>query len=133
MITAVKIKILAIDDGQDMLDALDLAIAHAFPAARFFTATDGPKGIALALDEDPDIILLDISMPGMDGFEVCRRLKEDARLRNIPVVFLTALKPDEEIYAKAFEAGAEAFIIGVPSGNGKNRTLRVSLYLRCQE
>ncbi|MBU2573528.1 MAG: response regulator [Elusimicrobia bacterium] len=111
MITAEKMKILAIDDGQDTLDTLDSAIAHAFPAAGFLTATDGPKGIDLALAEDPDIILLDISMPGMDGYEVCRRLKEDARLRNIPVVFLTALKPDEEIYEKAFEAGAEAFIV----------------------
>lgn len=111
MITAEKMKILAIDDGQDTLDALNSAIAHAFPAAGFLTATDGPKGIALALAEDPDMILLDISMPGMDGFEVCRRLKEDARLRNIPVVFLTALKPREELYEKAFEAGAESFIV----------------------
>jgi len=111
MITAEKMKILAIDDGQDTLDTLDYAIAHAFPEAGFLTAMDGPKGINLALAEDPDIILLDISMPGMDGYEVCRRLKEDARLRNIPVVFLTALKPNEKIYAKAFEAGAEAFIV----------------------
>ncbi|MDO8804258.1 MAG: response regulator [Elusimicrobiota bacterium] len=111
MITAEKMKILAIDDGQDTLDTLDSAIAHAFPSAGFLTATDGLKGINLALAEDPDMIFLDISMPGMDGFEVCRRLKEDARLRNIPVAFLTALKPDEEIYTKAFEAGAELFIV----------------------
>lgn len=111
MITAEKIKILAIDDGQDTLDTLNSAIAHAFPEAGFYTATDGPKGIGLALTEDPDIILLDISMPGMDGFEVCRRLKEDARLRHIPVVFLTALRPGEEICEKAFAAGAEAFLV----------------------
>lgn len=111
MITAEKMKILAIDDGQDTLDTLDAAVAHAFPAAGFLTATDGPKGIALALAEDPDVILLDISMPGMDGFEVCRRLKKDARLRNIPVVFLTALKPDERICTEAFAAGAESFIV----------------------
>lgn len=111
MITAEKIKILAIDDGQDTLDTLDSAVAQAFPEAGFFTATDGLKGIGLALAEDPDMILLDISMPGMDGFEVCRRLKADARLRHIPVVFLTALRPDEEICEKAFSAGAEAFLV----------------------
>ena len=111
MITAEKIKILAIDDGQDTLDTLDSAIAHAFPEAGFYAAMDGPKGIGLALAEDPDMILLDISMPGMDGFEVCRRLKADARLRHIPVVFLTALRPGEEICEKAFSVGAEAFLV----------------------
>jgi len=108
--TASELKILAIDDGEDSLDTLNAAVAHAFPAARFFAAATGPKGMALALAEDPDIILLDIVMPEMDGFEICRRLKEDARLRHIPVVFLTALKPDRETCEKAFAAGAEAFI-----------------------
>lgn len=108
---AAKLKILVIDDGQDSLDALSSALAHAFPDAALFTSTNGLKGIALALAEDPDIILLDIVMPAMDGFEVCRRLKEDVRLRNIPVVFMTALKPDKEICEKAFKAGAEAFIL----------------------
>ncbi|MDO8803088.1 MAG: response regulator [Elusimicrobiota bacterium] len=106
-----KLKILAIDDGEDNLAALNSAVAHAFPGACFFSATNGPKGIELALAEDPDIILLDIVMPEMDGFEVCRRLKADTRLKHIPIVFLTALKPDQEICAKAFEAGAEAFIL----------------------
>ena len=108
--TASELKILAIDDGEDSLDTLNAAVAHAFPAARFFAAATGPKGMALALAEDPDIILLDIVMPEMDGFEICRRLKEDTRLRHIPVVFLTALKPDRETCEKAFAAGAEAFI-----------------------
>ena len=106
-----KLKILVIDDGEDSLAALNSAVAHAFPGACFFSATNGPKGIELALAEDPDIILLDIVMPEMYGFEICRRLKADARLNHIPIVFLTALKPDKEICAKAFETGAEAFIL----------------------
>ena len=106
-----KLKILVIDDGQDSLDALSSALGRSFPDADLFTSTNGLKGVALALAEDPDIILLDIIMPEIDGFEVCRRLKEDVRLRNIPVVFMTALKPDKEICEKAFEAGAEAFIL----------------------
>ena len=106
-----NLKVLAIDDGKDTLEALAAAVARAYPGARFFAASTGVKGIDLALAEDPDIILLDIVMPEMDGFEICRRLKADARLSAIPVVFLTALKPDKEICTKAFEAGAEAFIL----------------------
>ena len=74
------------------------------------TALNGPEGIALAIAEDPDVILLDIVMPGMDGFEVCRRLKGDEKLWHIPVVFLTALKTDRKSRIMALEAGAEGFL-----------------------
>ena len=106
-----KLKVLAIDDAQDSLDTLSTGMAHAFPDASFLSAVNGPKGIAMALAEKPDIILLDILMPEMDGFETCRRLKEDIRLRNIPVVFITALKPEKDTLEKAFASGAEAFIL----------------------
>jgi CheY-like chemotaxis protein len=71
---------------------------------------DGPLGIELARSEDPDAILLDIVMPDMDGYAVCRTLKQDGRLRDIPVVFLTALRTDRDTRIKALEAGAEAFL-----------------------
>lgn len=109
--TAAKLKILAIDDGKDSLDTLAAAVKHAFPGAVFFPAPNGLNGIELALANNPDIILLDIVMPGMDGFETCRRLKADARLSHIPVVFLTALKPDKGTLEKAFAAGGDAFIL----------------------
>ena len=109
--TSIKLKVLAIDDGQDSLDTLRTGMSHAFPDAGFFAAANGRNGIGVALAEDPDIILLDIVMPEMDGFETCRRLKEDTRLRDIPVVFITALKPDKDTLEKAFAAGAEAFIL----------------------
>ncbi|MDD5210563.1 MAG: response regulator [Elusimicrobiales bacterium] len=109
--SAAKLKILAIDDGKDSLDALAAAVKHAFPGAVFFPAPNGLSGIELALAKDPDIILLDIVMPGMDGFETCRRLKADARLSHIPVVFLTALKPDKGTLEKAFAAGGDAFLL----------------------
>jgi PAS domain S-box-containing protein len=105
-----RFKLLAIDDGEETLDELQAAVAHAFPAAAFSSARSGQRGIAEALNNPPDIILLDIVMPEMDGFETCRRFKEDIRLRDIPIVFLTAVKPDSEICEKAIEAGAEAFI-----------------------
>ncbi len=104
------IKILAIDDNPDNLISLHALINESFPDVRTFTALNGAKGLALAAAEDPDLILLDIVMPGMDGFEVCRKLKSDNALSDIPVVFITALKGDKESRILALECGAEAFL-----------------------
>ncbi|MEI7980162.1 MAG: response regulator [Bacteroidota bacterium] len=106
----IKIKILAVDDNRDNLISLKALIREAFPEATLLTASDGSKGIELAVAEDPDVILLDILMPGMDGFEVCRKLKTGIKLSDIPVVFVTALKGDRESRIRALEAGAEAFL-----------------------
>jgi response regulator RpfG family c-di-GMP phosphodiesterase len=102
--------VLAIDDQPDNLTSLNAQIKESFPAARVLNATNGPKGIELAVAEDPDAVLLDVLMPEMDGFEVCRKLKADARTRDIPVVFLTALRTDHALRLQALEAGAEAFL-----------------------
>jgi PAS domain S-box-containing protein len=104
------IKILAIDDNQDNLISIKALIGEAFSEAQIYTALTGEKGFELASAEDPDVILLDIVMPGMDGFEVCRMLKSDKKLCNIPVVFVTAIKGDKESRIKALECGAEAFL-----------------------
>jgi len=85
-------------------------IREAFPSVRILSALNGPSGIGLAQSDNPDVILLDILMPGMDGHEVCRRLKADPRTDIIPVVFLTALKADKEQRILALESGAEAFL-----------------------
>ncbi len=105
-----KIKILAIDDNRDNLISLNAVIKEAFPEAITLTALNGKEGLQLAASEDPDVILLDIVMPGMDGYEVCLKLKSDEKLCDIPVVFVTALKGDRERRIRALEAGAEAFI-----------------------
>ena len=105
-----KIKILAIDDNNDNLIILRALINEAYPDAITLTTIDGNRGLELAAAEDPDVILLDVIMPGMDGFEVCRNLKADSRLVDIPVVFITALKGDRKNRIRALEAGAEAFI-----------------------
>lgn len=105
-----SLKILAIDDTSDNLLTLRTVLRDLLPAAAVLTAADGPTGLALARAEDPDVILLDIVMPEMDGFAVCRTLKADARLRDIPVVFLTALRSDRQTRLEALEAGAEGFL-----------------------
>lgn len=103
-------KILAIDDNRDNLTALMAVVSERLPAAKLLTALNGARGLELARTEDPDVILLDIVMPGMDGYAVCRKLKEDGALQSIPVLFLTALKTDRDSRVKALEAGAEGFL-----------------------
>ena len=105
-----KIKVLAIDDSLDNLISVQALIREAFPDAIIFTATNGKAGLELAQAEDPDVILLDVLMPGMDGFEVCRSLKSNPKTLDIPVVFLTALKGDKASRIRALEVGAEAFL-----------------------
>jgi PAS domain S-box-containing protein len=104
------VKILAIDDIQDNLTSLKAIIADAFPDIELLTALSGQIGLERAKREIPDIILLDILMPGMDGYEVCRLLKSDPELEDIPVVFVTALKESRQNRIQALEAGAEAFL-----------------------
>lgn len=104
------IKILAIDDQPDNLLSLKALIKDQFKNAQVYTSLSGSKGIELAILENPDVILLDVIMPGLDGFEVCRRLKSDDRLIGIPVVFVTALKSERETRIKALEVGGDAFL-----------------------
>ena len=105
-----RLVILAIDDRQDNLLTLKAILEDALPGVLLLTATGGRSGIALAMSENPDVILLDILMPEMDGFEVCRLLKNDPALQMIPVFFLTALHSDREVRYKALLAGAEGFL-----------------------
>lgn len=73
-------------------------------------AESGHSCLSLAGDLAPDVILLDIKMPGMDGIETCRRLKADGRTADIPVLFLTASGDDDALLAQCLEAGATDFL-----------------------
>ncbi|HWI40050.1 MAG TPA: response regulator, partial [Verrucomicrobiae bacterium] len=77
---------------------------------RLRMATDGPSGLAAAAEEPPDLILLDIHLPGMDGYDVCRRLKGEEGTRDIPVLFITSLGSGEE-RVQGFQAGGEDYIV----------------------
>ncbi len=85
-------------------------LKNCFPGIRLFSALNGADGLKCALAENPDLILLDILMPKLDGFAVCRRLKAEAGTRDIPVVFLTAAGTDKEKRIQALEAGGEGFL-----------------------
>ncbi len=102
--------ILAIDDNGDNLISIKALLKLFVPGAEVVTAQSGKEGIDAALSVQPDVILLDIHMPGMDGFEVCKRLKDHPATGHIPIVILTAVKTDSRHRAKALNLGADAFL-----------------------
>ena len=100
-------KILIIDDNPDNLRMVSDLLEDSDFAV--FAAEDGQSGIERAKYTLPDVILLDALMPGIDGFETCRRLKSIAETAKIPVIFMTALS-DTENKVQAFQAGAVDYI-----------------------
>jgi two-component system cell cycle response regulator len=103
----VSARILVIDDIDANVRLLEAKLTADY--YEVLTATDGVTGLAIAAAEQPDIILLDVMMPGMDGFQVCRRLKEDPATRHIPVVLVTALDGRADRIA-GLDAGADEFL-----------------------
>lgn len=100
-------RILVVDDIEANVRLLEAKLCAEY--YEVMTASDGPTALAIAAAEKPDIVLLDIMMPGMDGFQVCRRLKDDPETRHIPVVLVTALDGRSDRVA-GLEAGADEFL-----------------------
>jgi two-component system, cell cycle response regulator len=100
-------RILVVDDIEANVRLLEAKLSAEY--YEVLTAGDGPTALALAASEKPDIILLDVMMPGMDGFQVCRRLKDDPETRHIPVVLVTALDGRGD-RIQGLEAGADEFL-----------------------
>jgi CheY-like chemotaxis protein len=101
-------KILVIDDQLLNVRLLERALLR--KDMEVHSATNGPEGIRMANELKPDVILLDIIMPGMDGIEVCRQLKGDDATREIPVIFITARTTKEDKLA-GFDVGAADYLI----------------------
>ncbi|WP_321493396.1 response regulator [uncultured Desulfobacter sp.] len=102
--------ILAIDDNQDNLVTISVLLKLLIPNSDVITASSGEEGIHKAIIERPDTILLDIHMPGMDGFETCRELKKIEATAFIPVIMLTAVRTDSKSRVRALDIGADAFL-----------------------
>jgi two-component system cell cycle response regulator len=100
-------RILVVDDIEANVRLLEAKLTAEY--YEVLTAYDGPTGLAIAAAEKPDIVLLDVMMPGMDGFQVCRRLKDDPETRHIPVVLVTALDGRADRIS-GLEAGADEFL-----------------------
>ncbi len=101
-------KILIIDDEQDLCETIKARLeSNNFKVA---TAKDGREGLDKVKEYKPDLIILDLMMPGMDGFEVCKRLKKDIKTSATPVIILTALE-QEDAAKKALLIGAEGYMV----------------------
>ena len=100
--THAKPTVLAIDDEAINIQVIREILGNAY---ELIFATDGVEGLALARSAHPDVILLDINMPGLSGYEVCAQLKSDAATAAIPIIFVTALDSTQE-EIQGLEAGA---------------------------
>jgi len=99
--------ILIVEDNPESLDILQARLrAHNYEV---ITALDGAAGLTMAREKQPDLILLDIMMPKMDGIEVCRRIKEDPSLPFMPIIMVTA-KADSKDVVAGLEAGGDEYL-----------------------
>jgi diguanylate cyclase (GGDEF)-like protein len=99
-------RILIVDDSQNVVDMLSAVLGEDHEV---IVAYDGVAAIEMAIDLQPDLILLDVVMPGIDGFEACRRLRAEERTQRIPIVFITGLNAVED-ERRGLELGAIDFI-----------------------
>lgn len=101
-------RILAVDDSPQVRDFL--VTRFSAPDTEIITARDGVEALETAFQRLPDMILLDVMMPGMNGFEVCRRLRQDPRTRSIPIILLT-VKTERDDQLNGLRSGADFYIL----------------------
>jgi DNA-binding response OmpR family regulator len=100
-------KILVVEDSKVVQAQLADILSDSF---ELILRDDGAQGISAALEECPDLILLDVHLPGINGYDVCRKLKSAGQTRGIPIIFITAMDAERE-KVMGFEAGAVDYII----------------------
>ncbi len=99
--------ILVVDDEDDILDLLTYNLQR--DDLHTLTAHDGLEALEQAQQHLPDLVILDIMMPRLDGLETCRRLRQDPRLRHIPILMLTALSGEED-HIRGLDVGADSYL-----------------------
>lgn len=118
-------KILVVEDHSDTLELLKYNLTTS--GYGVVTAMDGHKALEQARNEKPDLILLDLMLPGLDGLEVCRRLKQEAGTQHIPVIILTA-KGEEVDRVVGLELGVDDYV--VKPFSPRELVLRIKAVLR---
>ncbi len=101
-------KILFIEDEPDLVMLMEVRLVSR--GYQMLSAFDGEKGLKMAQEEGPDLILLDVIMPKMDGLTLCRRLKDDLKTRPIPIIIVSA-SGGKDLPGRCLAAGADDFII----------------------
>ncbi len=104
----VSTKILVVDDNQDNIDLLDFVLSDLH--YHVLKALNGKTALILAEKEQPDLIILDIQMPEMDGFEVLRRLRQKVHTERLPVILLTAMRKDPQSIESGLALGADEYL-----------------------
>jgi DNA-binding response OmpR family regulator len=99
-------KILIVDDEPDLLEVVGLTFRLQWPGAELITAADGRQGLERFFDESPDLVLLDVAMPGLSGYEVCRQIRA---VSDVPIIMLS-VKDDELDTVRGLEAGADDYV-----------------------
>ena len=102
------VTVLLVEDERDIADLVRYHVERA--GMRFVHATDGAAALRLAQAEQPDLVILDLMLPGLDGLEVCRQLRRDARTRHLPIIMLTA-RGEEVDRVVGLELGADDYIV----------------------
>lgn len=97
---------LIVDDNEDFRNFISVLFTNNY---RILKASDGEAALKIVLDRMPDMIICDVMMPKMDGFELCKRIKQDIRISHIPIILLTAKAGEDNKY-KGLESGAEDYI-----------------------
>jgi two-component system, OmpR family, alkaline phosphatase synthesis response regulator PhoP len=120
-----KAKILVVDDEEDIRELIQLNLSH--EGFKVLMCETGEQALEKAGSELPDLIILDLMLPGIDGFEVCKKLKSNMKTENIPVVMLTA-KGEETDVVTGLEVGADDYI--TKPFSGKVLVARVRRLLR---
>ena len=118
-----KTIILVVDDQQTARHALETMLNDEYDV---ITAASGRDAVDVALAKLPDLVLLDVLMPGMSGVEVCQKLQNDPLTQQIPVIFITAMD-DRESEESGFQAGAVDYIYKPPVAASVKARIRVQL------
>ena len=120
------LRVLVVDDNEDHRFLTRRALAPLGERVAVSLAQDGPSALASVARELPDLVLLDVKMPGMDGFEVLRRLRAEERTRALPVVLFTSSDHEEE-RVRAEALGASGFVTKPLDAASFGRVVRATL------
>ena len=100
------IRVLLVDDEVFNYEMLDATLGNNIQLSY---ASSGRQGLSLSIEQSPQVILLDVCMPGLDGYDTCRLLKNTPETKNIPIILLTGLDNQQEVQ-EGFMAGCDAYI-----------------------
>lgn len=120
-----QVNLLLVDDRPENLLAMEGALEDLH--CQIFKANSGPEALRMVLKHEFDLILLDVQMPGMDGFEVAELLRGKKQSRDIPIVFITAISKEQKYIQRGYEVGAENYLFKPIDPEDLRKKVKVTL------